>query len=154
MSSLTSHIKLNIVKMLVKLLLIVHFFAITCLFSQENCSIVGKVSDKELSNEPLLFATVQIKETDKITQTNFHGNFEFKDVEPGDYILVFSFLGYETSEMPIAVKKEETFKINSLLKQKTIAFEANNDLDAKTSENFNSTTPPQKIASLASVTLF
>jgi hypothetical protein len=140
--------------MLAKLLFVVHFFAIICLFSQENSSVVGKVSDKELNNEALLFATVQLKNTSKITQTNFHGNFEFKDVEPGNYTLVFSFLGYETSEIAIAVKEDEIFKINSLLKQKTIAFEASNDINSKTSENLNITTPLQKIAPLESVMLF
>jgi len=140
--------------MLAKLLFVVHFFTIICLFSQENSSVVGKVSDKELNNEALLFATVQLKNTSKITQTNFHGNFEFKDVEPGNYTLVFSFLGYETSEIAIAVKEDEIFKINSLLKQKTIAFEASNDINSKTSENLNITTPLQKIAPLESVMLF
>jgi hypothetical protein len=140
--------------MLAKLLFVVHFFAIICLFSQENSSVVGKVSDKELNDEPLLFATVQIKNTSEITQTNFHGNFEFKDVEPGNYTLVFSFLGYETSEIAIAVKEDEIFKINSLLKQKTIAFEASHDINSKTSENLNITTPLQKIAPLESVMQF
>lgn len=92
-------------------------------FSQENGTINGNLSDQEFSQEPLLFATVQLKNTGKVTQTNFHGNYEFKDVSPGEYTVVFSFLGYEAKEVVVHVKKDEILKINHQLKQKTLEFE-------------------------------
>ncbi|MEK6153278.1 TonB-dependent receptor [Flavobacteriaceae bacterium 3-367] len=70
-------------------------------YGQETTgSIVGKLTDKELNNEPLAFANVIIKGTTKGTTSDFDGLYEIANVEPGTYILVISFLGYETLEIP------------------------------------------------------
>ncbi len=49
----------------------------------------------------MLFAHVQIKNTPISVQTNFHGNFEITGIDPGNYTLLVSYLGYETIEIPI-----------------------------------------------------
>jgi sporulation protein YlmC with PRC-barrel domain len=101
-------------------LLIAMLCVIGNLFSQNKGTIVGKVSDIELNDEPILFAQIEIKNSSKTAQTNFHGNFEISDVAPGDYTLVFSFLGYETIEVPVKVKNNETIRVNGKLKTKVI----------------------------------
>ncbi|MEM6865545.1 MAG: carboxypeptidase-like regulatory domain-containing protein, partial [Bacteroidota bacterium] len=68
--------------------------------AQKNGSIVGKLTDKELNNEPLAFANVLIKGSTQGTTSDFDGLFEITDVAPGTYTLVISFLGYETLEVP------------------------------------------------------
>ena len=81
------------------------------LFSQEQGAVTGTILDKEMNNEPLLFANIQIKNTPTKVQTNFHGNFEMVDINPGEYTLVVSYLGYETLEIPITVKENETTEV-------------------------------------------
>ena len=63
-------------------------------------SIVGKMTDKELNDEPLAFANVLIKGTTQGTTSDFDGLYEISGVEPGVYTVVFSYLGYETIEIP------------------------------------------------------
>ncbi|HEA29456.1 MAG TPA: TonB-dependent receptor [Leeuwenhoekiella sp.] len=76
---------------------------LTTVFSaaaQEKGSIVGVLSDKEANNEPLPFATVQLKNTSKGGTTDFDGLYKIDNVDAGNYTLVFSFVGYETLEIP------------------------------------------------------
>ncbi len=75
-------------------------------FSQ---SITGVVIDAEY-NEPLPFANVLIKGTQKGSTTDIDGKFQIK-TEPGIYTVVFSFIGYSTKEISEVVVKpgEQTF---------------------------------------------
>ncbi len=63
-------------------------------------SIVGKLNDKELNNDPLAFANVLIKGTTQGTTSDFDGLYEIAGIAPGAYTVVFSYLGYETIEIP------------------------------------------------------
>lgn len=81
---------------------------VALLAAQRSGTISGSISDSEMQEEPLLFANVALKNTLWSEQTNFHGNFEFSDVPTGDYILIVTYLGYETLEMPLTVKAGET----------------------------------------------
>ncbi|MDP5044068.1 MAG: TonB-dependent receptor, partial [Leeuwenhoekiella sp.] len=83
-------------------------------FAQGSGSIVGVLSDKEVNNEPLPFATVQIKGTTKGTTTDFDGLYEIANVEAGSYTVVFSFVGYETVEIPnVIVEAGKVTTINT-----------------------------------------
>jgi hypothetical protein len=117
-----------------KALSILIFFFTVVTFSQNKGTIMGNVSDLELENEALLFASVQIKDTQNMAQTNFHGNYEFENITSGDYILVFSFLGYETKEIAVSVKNNEISKVNGALKSRTIAIDLLSDVEIATSE--------------------
>jgi TonB-dependent starch-binding outer membrane protein SusC len=59
--------------------------------------IKGKVTDE--NNQPLIAATVQIKNSTKGALTDLSGNFQI-DAETND-ILVFSYLGYESQEITV-----------------------------------------------------
>lgn len=68
--------------------------------AQDTGSIVGKLTDKEYNDEPLAFANVLIKGTTKGTTSDFDGLYEIPELDPGFYTVVFSYLGYETVELP------------------------------------------------------
>lgn len=64
----------------------------------------GSISD-ELSGEYLVGVEVKIEGTDMKTYTDFDGNFSFKNVKPGEYKLLASYISYE--------KKAEILTVNS-----------------------------------------
>lgn len=66
-------------------------------------SIAGKLSDREMSGEPLPFANVLIKGSTKGTTSDYDGLYLLDKLQPGTYTLVFSFIGYETLEVPAVV---------------------------------------------------
>ena len=82
------------------ILLSLLLFAATQISAQETGSIVGKLIDKEVNDEPLAFANVYIKGTTKGTTSDFDGLYELANLTPGSYTLVYSYLGYETIEIP------------------------------------------------------
>ena len=63
-------------------------------------SIVGKLTDLETGGEPLPFANVLIKGTSKGATTDMEGHFSLTHLQAGTYTVVFSFVGYETREVP------------------------------------------------------
>ncbi|MEM9869444.1 MAG: carboxypeptidase-like regulatory domain-containing protein, partial [Bacteroidota bacterium] len=92
--------------------------------AQKNGSIVGKLTDKELNNEPLAFANVLIKGSTQGTTSDFDGLFEITDVAPGTYTLVISFLGYETLEVPnVVVESDKVTEINAGLGASTVGLD-------------------------------
>lgn len=70
------------------------------LSAQNTGSIAGKLTDKEFNNEPLAFANILIKGTTTGTTTDFDGLYEIAGLDPGTHTIVFSYLGYETVEIP------------------------------------------------------
>ena len=75
--------------------LFLFFFAFNC-FAQ-----IGKISGKLTDGtflDPIPFANIQIKGTTEGTTTDFDGVYGLELV-PGEYTLVYSFLGYETIEI-------------------------------------------------------
>ena len=104
-----------------KKLLFAFFFVLICAtsFAQKG-GIWGNISDFEMDNEPLIFAQVDLEGTSKSVQTNFHGNFEFSDVVPGNYTLKISYLGYETLEVPVVVENERITRLERKLKARKL----------------------------------
>ncbi|KAB5489346.1 TonB-dependent receptor [Flagellimonas hadalis] len=82
------------------LLIFVFAFATYTYAQQTTGGIVGKLTDREQNDEPLAFANILIKGTTLGTTSDFDGLYEIPNVEPGTYTLSFSFLGYETVEIP------------------------------------------------------
>jgi len=91
-------------KLLISALLL---FISTAVLAQDKGIIQGVVLDKEMSNEPLHFANVYIKNSQTATKTDFDGIYNL-NLAPGTYTLLFSFVGYEKLEIPnITVKAGE-----------------------------------------------
>lgn len=82
--------------------------------AQGKGTIKGKLLDKEMDNEPLSFASVVIKGTTTGTETDMDGDFTLS-VNAGSYTIVFSFLGYQSLEVPVIVKAGETVIVNKTL---------------------------------------
>lgn len=67
-----------------------------------------------MNNEVLPFANVLVKGTNISVNTDVDGKYSLS-VNPGNYTLIFSFLGYESVEAPVAVKANETVVMNQAL---------------------------------------
>ena len=84
--------------------------------SETTGSIVGRLSDAEMNGEPLPFANVLIKGSTKGATTDMEGLYSIRNLEPGTYTLAFSFVGYETLEIPnVQVVAGKVTEINTEL---------------------------------------
>ncbi len=98
-----------------KIFIAIFIFINAISYSQVTGTIEGTVYDKEVNNEPLPFVNVFIKGTTTGTTTEFEGTYSM-NVAPGTYILVFSFIGYKTIEIPnVVVKASETITVNQTM---------------------------------------
>lgn len=69
--------------------------------AQSMTVIRGKVLDGE-RHAPMARVTVHLRETGASQQTGSDGTFTFPNIAPGNYTLVFSFVGYKTEEISVA----------------------------------------------------
>ncbi|WPR72053.1 TonB-dependent receptor [Flavobacterium sp. NG2] len=95
-------------------LFILTFFICTLSFAQSKGTITGVLTDKESNNETLPFANVVLKGTKANTTTDIDGKYTLS-VLPGNYIIQFSFVGYEPLEVPVTVVADKTIIINKAL---------------------------------------
>ncbi|UMB59803.1 TonB-dependent receptor [Lutibacter sp. A80] len=87
----------------------------TVAVGQTKGTISGIVLDKEVNNSPLPFANVFIKGTSVGTTTEFEGEYTLQ-VDEGSYTVVFSFIGYQTVEIPnVIVSAGENTKLDQIL---------------------------------------
>ncbi len=100
-------------------LLVIAFLFIGIMQAQEPAttgSIAGKLSDKEMSGEPLPFANVIIKGTSTGTTSDFDGLYVLENLAPGTYTVSFSFIGYETLDVPnVTVVAGKVTEVNTEL---------------------------------------
>lgn len=107
-------------------------FMIQSVFAQKG-ELTGNIKDKEF-NDVLPFANVTIKGTSIGTTSDFEGNYSLT-MGPGEYTVVFSFIGYETLEISeVKIKDKEVTEVNASIGP------LSNQLDeivisAKTAEN-------------------
>ncbi len=84
-------------------------FSSIVLFSANSATIQGRVTDR--NNQPVEYATAVLKNpaTDKFvtgTVCNDKGEYEFENLEPGEYILSTDMIGYqETTTNKLTVKE-------------------------------------------------
>ncbi|PWA10264.1 TonB-dependent receptor [Flavobacterium laiguense] len=83
-------------------------------FSQNKGTITGVLLDKDSNNQSLPFANVLIKDTKIGANTDIDGKYTIT-IAPGNYTVQFSFLGYETVEVPVTVAANETITLNNSL---------------------------------------
>lgn len=91
--------------MRIKLLMALLFVFSVNVFAQSR-SVSGSVYSAE-DNEPLIGATVKVKNSKQVTATDLDGNFTIKDLSPDASILEVSYVGYEAQ----AVKIQPNVKI-------------------------------------------
>lgn len=95
-------------------LLITTLLFVTFSFSQSKGTLSGVITDKEAGNTALPFANVIVKGTSIAVTTNETGNYSIS-LNPGNYIVQFSFIGYENVEKSVTVKVGETSTLNCSL---------------------------------------
>lgn len=90
------------------LFFVLAFVAQNVAFAQKAASgeISGVVKDQS-SKEVLPFTTVVIKGTVTGTVTDMDGAFRLANLQPGDYILQISYIGYSKKEVSVSVKSGE-----------------------------------------------
>ena len=80
-------------------------YCLISFYSFSQNSISGKVLDKN-SGETLIGANV-ILEGVNGTTANFDGEFQFNNIQSGEYIITTSYAGYETEKTPIRIKNTD-----------------------------------------------
>jgi outer membrane receptor protein involved in Fe transport len=101
-----------------KIFLLLTLFFISISYAQETTkgTIAGKLMDKEISGETLPFANVIIKGTSTGTTTDIDGLYAIENLAAGTYTVIFSFVGYETLEVPnVTVVAGKVTEINTAL---------------------------------------
>jgi len=94
--------------------LVIALFIFTLGFAQDKGTVTGTVTDKDMNNEPLPFASIVVKGSPLSTTTDENGTYTLS-VPQGAQTLVFSFLGYESKEIAVTVKANETITVNEIL---------------------------------------
>ncbi|MFY8068627.1 MAG: carboxypeptidase-like regulatory domain-containing protein, partial [Flavobacterium sp.] len=85
--------------MKIKLFLLTLLFSVTAL-AQTKGTIKGTLLDKEAKNTPLAYANAVVKGTTIGVNTDEKGQYSLS-IEPGNYVVQFSFVGYENVEVPV-----------------------------------------------------
>ncbi len=85
----------------------------TAIFAQKG-TVTGVVTDKELNNETLPFANVGVKGSTLGIATDENGKYNLS-LNAGDYIISFSFLGYEEVDVPVTVIAGQSITLNKAL---------------------------------------
>lgn len=107
------------IQILLRLLYSIILLCLICHNSraQESISLKGIIiNDKDKS--PLAGATLYLSNTTIGTTTSEDGTFVLKNIPPGDYYLVASYLGYKT--LSLAVSKQDDGKVISMALQPDI----------------------------------
>ena len=96
-----------------KLVLLTFLFA-TIAMAQTKGTLTGIITDKDANNDPLAFATVLVKETKNSISSDENGKYSI-NLNPGNYTIEFSFVGYESFEKTVTIKKGEVTTINGYI---------------------------------------
>lgn len=94
--------------------LLIALFIFTLGFAQNKGTITGTITDKDIENETLPFASVVVKGTKVATNADENGKYTLS-VSEGTHTLVFGFLGYHSAEVQVTVKAGETVTVNKAL---------------------------------------
>ena len=99
-----------------KSLLLVSLFSFSWAFAQYDAHLTGHVLD-EKTGEHLPFVNVQLKGTDIGTVTDESGHYFLKDLPVGRQTVVFSYVGYETLELPVVTEADKTVELKAAIKE-------------------------------------
>jgi TonB-dependent receptor len=95
-------------------LFILTFLISTLAFAQNKGTISGVLTDKESNNETLPFANVLLKGTPINATTDIDGKYSLT-APAGNYTIQFSFIGYESIELPVVVVAGQTITVSKAL---------------------------------------
>lgn len=99
--------------------LLIALFTLSLSFAQNKGTVTGTITDKDMNNETLPFASIAIKGSATGTNADENGKYSLA-VPAGTHTLVFGFLGYESVEMQVTIKEGETKVINKALASSSV----------------------------------
>ena len=105
-----------------KLVFIVFFF-LTALVSAQNGTVAGAIIDKDYDDDPVAFASIQVKGTTKGAQSDMDGKFTIS-IAPGTYTIIVTFVGMQTVELPVTVTEGNTTTVEVPMIAEAAALEA------------------------------
>ena len=94
---------------MIKFCALVIFCSITSFVFAQQFTIAGTI--KDISGQPVPFASVYIKSTTKGTSANVDGKYEIK-LNKGDYTLTFRAVGYKQQEHILRVSESSTLNVS------------------------------------------
>ncbi|MFB6247247.1 MAG: SusC/RagA family TonB-linked outer membrane protein [Salinibacter sp.] len=97
-------------------------FAVPATFAQGTGTVTGKVTDAQ-TGETLPGVNVQLVELQRGAATNTKGVYRLGGIEPGDYTLRASFVGYQAFETQVTVRAGETTTVNVQLESGAVGLD-------------------------------
>lgn len=91
--------------------------------------IKGKVTDK--NGKALSFVSVYLEKTITGTTSNDNGNYDLNVTKPGDYVVIFQYLGYKTLKKTASIKSFP-FELNATLEEEQVVLD---EVKISTAEN-------------------
>ena len=91
-------------------------FQFSILSAQYDAHLTGHVLD-EKTGEHLPYVNVQLKGTDIGTVTDETGHYFLKDLPVGKQTVVFSYVGYETLELPVVTEADKTVELKAVIRE-------------------------------------
>lgn len=91
--------------------------------------IKGKITDSK--DQPLSFVSIYLDKTITGTTSNDNGDYELNIKKPGNYVIVFQFLGYKTIKKSVSITSFP-FNLNASLEQEEIVLD---EVKITTTEN-------------------
>jgi len=107
--------------LLPSLILMLFFLGVT-LTQAQNGTLRGFVYE-EGTGEPALFTNVYFQKTSIGATTDENGFFTITKIPPGDYILMVSYVGFDTLKMPVTIKANELISKKLYLQKSTVQLE-------------------------------
>ena len=102
-----------------KKILVIFLITFTTLSFAQMATVKGLVK-QDKNNEPLIGVNVSVQNSSVGTTTDLDGKYELK-LSPGDYTLIFTYVGFEDKKDSFKLKDGETKELN-------IVFSENNNL--------------------------
>ena len=91
----------------------------TSLAYSQNSNIRGFVYEKS-SGEPVMFCNVILKGTTIGSSTDINGMYNIAKVKPGNYTLIATYIGYDTTEIKITLRKGKILTQNLEISESSI----------------------------------
>ena len=100
------------------LVFLLSLFILNNLFAQ-NSSLKGYIYDKD-TKEPLLGATVSIKNTNMGVSSNLFGYFQIDNIPAGKQVLTITYIGFENQEQEVEIKANQNNNLDFYLNPGTL----------------------------------
>ena len=84
--------------------------------AQYDAHLTGHVLD-ERTGEHLPYVNIQIKGTNIGTVTDESGHYLLQDLPIGRQTVIFSFVGYETLELPVTLEQDRTVELKAAIRE-------------------------------------